>query len=125
MTSIIIAKIFPTFELTYVRAIGINKIINPASILKEDEPLMIIIAAKAREKTNTQILNDIFIFYFIPFLSQYHLIMPAFVSQVLNKSAIRPNARIKNICLKESGNPVTIKNAGRTANNAVVVMNVP
>jgi hypothetical protein len=40
-------------------------------------------------------------------------------------SAKRPRARIRKICLNESGRPVTIKNAGKTASRAVVVMKIP
>ena len=45
--------------------------------------------------------------------------MLAFVSHVLMISATSPSAKIKNICLNEFGSPVTMKNAGRTAANAV------
>ena len=51
--------------------------------------------------------------------------MLAFVSQVLIMSADNPIANIKKICLKESGRPVTIKKAGKTATKAVIVMNMP
>ena len=61
----------------------------------------------------------------MPFLSQYHLIIPALVIQVLIMSADNPNAKIKNICLKESGNPETIKKAGKIAINAVNVIKIP
>ena len=51
--------------------------------------------------------------------------MLAFVSHVLIMSAHNPIERIRKICLKESGNPVTIKNAGRTAASAVKVIKIP
>ena len=40
-------------------------------------------------------------------------------------SAVNPNAKIKNICLNESGSPETMKKAGRTAAKAVIVIKVP
>ena len=51
--------------------------------------------------------------------------MPTFVSHVLTMSASNPRASIKNICLKESGKPVTRKKAGNTAARAVRVMKIP
>src|SRR3989338_9592113 len=70
-------------------------------------------------------LPFILFYHFIPFLSQYHLIIPAFVSHVLIISADKPKAKIKNICLKESGKPVIIKKTGRTAAKAVNVIKIP
>ncbi len=51
--------------------------------------------------------------------------MLAFVNHVLIKSAQSPKANIKKICLNESGKPVTIKKAGKTATKAVKVIKDP
>ncbi|MDP3684268.1 MAG: hypothetical protein Q8S01_10080, partial [Ignavibacteria bacterium] len=48
-----------------------------------------------------------------------------FVSHVLIISADKPKAKIKKICLKESGKPETMRKAGRTAARAVKVIKIP
>ena len=56
---------------------------------------------------------------------QYHLIILALVNQVLIMSANKPNAKMKKICLKESGNPDIIREAGKTAVKAVIFIRIP
>ena len=51
--------------------------------------------------------------------------MLALVNHVFIKSANNPSAKIKNICLNESGSAVIIKNEGNTATMAVVVIKLP